>query len=110
MAGTITPYDTAAGKRYRVRYREPDKTQTDKRGFRTKREAELFLASVTVSKATGQYVDPTAGRVTVAHLGPAWLAKKEGAQAVVVPAARSRLACLRPPEVGARAGRRLEGI
>jgi len=78
MAGTITPYETAAGKRYRVRYRKPDKTQTDKRGFRTKREAELFLASVTVSKATGQYVDPTAGRVTVAHLGPAWLAKKEG--------------------------------
>lgn len=78
MAGTITPYDTAKGKRYRVRYRKPDKQQTDKRGFRTKREAELFLASVTMSKATGQYVDPTAGRVTVAQLGPTWLEKKAG--------------------------------
>lgn len=77
MAGTISPYQTASGKRYRVRYRKPDKTQTDKRGFRTKRDAELFLASITVSKATGQYVDPTAGRATIAQLGPAWLAKKE---------------------------------
>ena len=43
MAGSITPYETASGKRYRVRYRKPDKAQTDKRGFKTKREAELFL-------------------------------------------------------------------
>lgn len=78
MAGSIQSYETAQGKRYRVRYRKPDKTQTDKRGFRTKREAELYLASITVSKATGQYIDPTAGRVTIAHLGPNWLAKKAG--------------------------------
>lgn len=76
MAGSITAYDTAAGKRYRVRYRKPDKAQTDKRGFKTKREAELFLASVTVSKATGEYVDPGAGKVTVGQLGPLWLEKK----------------------------------
>jgi integrase len=76
MAGSISSYDTAAGKRYRVRYRKPDKSQTDKRGFRTKREAELFLASVTVSKATGDYVDPAAGRATIDHLGPLWLEKK----------------------------------
>ncbi len=76
MAGTITPYATAKGKRYRVRYRKPDKSQTDKRGFKTKREAELFLASVTVSKAQGLYVDPNAGGVTVAQLGPVWLEKK----------------------------------
>lgn len=55
MAGSITPYETAKGRRYRVRYRKPDKSQTDTRGFRTKKEAELFLASVTVSKATGEY-------------------------------------------------------
>ena len=68
MAGTITSYDTVAGRRYRVRYRKPDKSQTDKRGFRTKKEAELFLASVTVSKATGDYIDPALARVTVADL------------------------------------------
>jgi integrase len=76
MAGSITAYATADGRRYRVRYRKPDKSQTDKRGFRTKRDAELFLASITVSKATGDYVDPAAGRVTIAHLGPLWLEKK----------------------------------
>ena len=47
---SVTPYETAAGKRYRVRYRKPDRSQTDKRGFKTKREAELFLASVEVAK------------------------------------------------------------
>ncbi|WP_370545224.1 site-specific integrase [Herbiconiux sp. VKM Ac-1786] len=77
MAGSITPYDTTAGKRYRVRYRKPDKSQTDKRGFRTKREAELFLASVTVSKALGDYIDPALSRVTVGDLAPRWLASKK---------------------------------
>lgn len=76
MAGTITPYATAKGKRYRVRYRKPDRSQTDKRGFKTKREAELYLASITVSKAQGLYVDPNAGGVTIAQLGPKWLEKK----------------------------------
>ena len=63
---SITPYETSAGKRYRVRYRKPDHSQTDKRGFRTKREAELFLASVEVAKSTGRYIDPTRARVTIA--------------------------------------------
>jgi hypothetical protein len=36
----VVGYQTTAGKRYRVRYRTPDRRQTDKRGFRTKREAE----------------------------------------------------------------------
>lgn len=65
--GSITPYETAGGRRYRVRYRKPDRSQTDKRGFRTKRDAELFLASVEVAKATGRYIDPTRARVTVAE-------------------------------------------
>ncbi|WP_164884568.1 site-specific integrase [Leucobacter muris] len=74
---TIKPYDTAAGKRYRVRYRKPDGAQTDKRGFKTKKEAELFLASTTISKATGDYVDPQAGKITIGQLGPTWLAGKK---------------------------------
>ena len=37
----ITRYRTAKGEnRYRVRYRKPDGTQTDKRGFRRKIDAE----------------------------------------------------------------------
>lgn len=74
--GSVTPYETAAGKRYRVRYRKPDHSSTDKRGFRTKREADLFLATVEVSKARGEYVDPTDARVTIATLGTAWLASQ----------------------------------
>lgn len=71
--GSITPYETSNGKRYRVRYRKPDRSQTDKRGFTTKREAELFLASVEVSKARGEYVDTSAGRITIGELGAEWI-------------------------------------
>ena len=71
--GSVTPYDTSGGRRYRVRYRKPDHSQTDKRGFRTKREAELFLASVEVAKSTGLYIDPTRARVTLADWMTAWL-------------------------------------
>jgi integrase len=71
--GSVTPYETAAGKRYRVRYRTPDRRQTDKRGFKTKREAELFLAGVEVSKVRGEWVDPTRSRVTVGEWATSWL-------------------------------------
>lgn len=54
MSGTISARESAAGKRYRVRYRKPEKSQTDKREIRTKTEAELFLASVTASEARGE--------------------------------------------------------
>ena len=71
---SITAYETTNGRRYRVRYRKPDRTQTDKRGFKTKRAAELFAASVHVDKASGTYIDPVAGKTTVDKLGTAWLA------------------------------------
>jgi len=70
---SITSYQTSAGKRYRVRYRTPDHRQTDKRGFKTKREAEIFAASVEVAKARGEFVEASAGRVTVSDLAPAFL-------------------------------------
>lgn len=74
--GTVTPYETKAGKRYRVRYRTPDHRQTDKRGFKTKRDAELFLASVEVKKATGEYIEASAARATISDLGIEWLASQ----------------------------------
>jgi integrase len=73
---TIEPYETAAGKRYTVRYRKPDRTQTKKRGFRTKRDAELFLASVEVSKARGEFIDATEAKALIGPLGAAWLARQ----------------------------------
>lgn len=74
MAGTIKPYETKAGTRYRVRYRKPDGSQTDKRGFKTKRDATLFLSTIDVNKASGLYIDPTEGKKTVAHFGERWKA------------------------------------
>jgi integrase len=71
--GSVTPYETASGRRYRVRYRKPDQSQTDKRGFKTKKDAELFLASVEVAKSRGEFVDSSAGRISIGELGAEWL-------------------------------------
>lgn len=72
---TIEPYTTSAGqKRYRVRYRTPEHRQTDKRGFKTKRDAELFRASIEVTMARGEYVPVNAGRVTIRELAERWQA------------------------------------
>lgn len=76
MLATVEPYATAAGKRYRVRYRKPDHSQTTKRGFKTKKEAELFLASVELGKAAGTYIDPSSARINVGTLGLGWLASQ----------------------------------
>lgn len=74
---TIESYTTAAGKRWRVRYRTPDRRQTDKRGFTTKRQAQDFASTVEVEKMTGQYVPPKLGRITVGEIAPQWLERKE---------------------------------
>lgn len=74
---TIEPYDTKAGRRYMVRYRKPDRSTTMKRGFKTKRDAQVFANTVEVRKLTGDYVAPALGRVTVGELAPAWFATKK---------------------------------
>ena len=61
--GSVTAHETNAGKRYRVIYRKPDHIQTQKRGFTTKRDAELFLVKVEIDKSRGAYVDPAKSRV-----------------------------------------------
>ena len=71
--GTVESYDTAKGRRWRVRYRTPDRRQTSKRGFPTKREAERYLATVEVSKIRGEWVDPTRARVDVAAVAREWI-------------------------------------
>ncbi|MET8795364.1 site-specific integrase [Nocardia sp. NPDC004568] len=74
---TIEPYETKSGRRYLVRYRMPSGKQTKKRGFRRKLDAERFMSTVEVSKLTGDYVQPSLGRITVAELAPKWLQRKE---------------------------------
>ncbi|WP_100520632.1 site-specific integrase [Mycobacteroides abscessus] len=82
---TISKYETSSGSTlYRVRYRTPDRHQTDKRGFKTKRDAEAFAATVEVEKLTGSYVAPALGKVTIGELGPAWLARQ---RAIIKPSA-----------------------
>jgi Arm DNA-binding domain len=76
---TIEKYQTSSGATlYAVRYRKPDNKQTWRRGFRTKRDAQMFAATVEVSKAKGEYIAPKLGRVTVGELGPAWLERQRG--------------------------------
>jgi integrase len=76
---TIETYETASGaKRYMVRYRTPNRTQTKKRGFTTRRDAKEFANTVEVEKLSGTYVAPSAGRVTIGDLGPGWLQRQAG--------------------------------
>ena len=76
---TISRYQTASGTwRYTVRYRTPDRRQTQKRGFVSKRDAQAFAVTVEASKLRGEYVSVSTGRTTVGELGPAWLARQRG--------------------------------
>jgi integrase len=75
---TIKSYETSTGAtRYMVHYRTPQRTQTKKRGFRTKRDAQEFANAVEVEEMTGSYVSPKLGLITVGELAPEWLARKE---------------------------------
>lgn len=76
---TISKYRSATGSTlYMVRYRTPQGTQTKKRGYTTKRDAEAFANTVEVKKLTGEYVSPSLGKITVGELGPDWLERQKG--------------------------------
>jgi integrase len=74
--GSINAYVTTSGKRYRVIYRKPDHSQTQKRGFKTKRDAELFLANIEVDKSRGAYVDPSKSRMLLGEWLDDWMATR----------------------------------
>ncbi|ADG97360.1 integrase family protein [Segniliparus rotundus DSM 44985] len=75
---TVEPYTTSLGEKlWLVRYRKPDRKQTTKRGFTTKRDANAFANEVEVKKATGSYIAPALGRVTVSSVAEGWLTHKE---------------------------------
>jgi integrase len=74
---TISRYQTASGATlYRVRYRTPDRGQTDKRGFKTKRDAQAWADQLEVDKRRGVYVAPAAGRVKLGDYAQDWLNSK----------------------------------
>lgn len=57
-----------------VRYKTPERRMTKKRGFKTKRDADAFAATVEHSKLVGGFVSHTAGRATVAQIADEWRA------------------------------------
>lgn len=63
------------GMRYRARYIGPDGTERSK-SFpdRQKRKAEDWLTQIEADMNRGQYIDPSAGRVTVKQFAETWLA------------------------------------
>jgi len=74
--GSISSYETKDGKRYRAHFRDPDRRNREKAGFRRKKDAEEFLASVVVTSLRGEYVDPSQGKATISELGSVWLANQ----------------------------------
>jgi integrase len=65
------------GMRYRARYVGPDGTEKSK-SFpdRQKRLAEQWLAQVEADMSRGQYIDPSASRITFQQYGEKWLASQ----------------------------------
>jgi integrase len=76
---STTKRDPKTGTWY-ISYRTPEHPAgTKKRGFATKRDAELwYAATVHVALAKGDYIDPKHGRTTVGVLGEQWLARQRG--------------------------------
>lgn len=70
---TTSSYLTSKGeKRWRVRYRKPDHSQTDKRGFKTKKAADEFLARLQVDLIDGEWVDPSNSKKLLGPIAEAW--------------------------------------
>ncbi len=65
---SIEKYQTAKGVRYRVRMTLPGGKRTDKRGFASKREAQLYLADYQIQRSRGSFVPESAGRVQMSEL------------------------------------------
>jgi integrase len=73
---SIKRYATAKGELWRVQFRTPDNRVTQRRGFKTKKEAENFAATTHVSMSRGEYIDPSDARVTIGDLGAEWLGRR----------------------------------
>jgi hypothetical protein len=74
--GRITAHETADGRRYRVRFRDPDRKSRENSGFTRKKDAEDFLANVTVSTNRGEYVDLQTAKSTILELATEWVANQ----------------------------------
>lgn len=74
---SVEAYQNASGvRRYRARWRDENRRDREKAGFQRKKDAENFLADLSVSLRGGTYVDPSAARSEIRSLGPGWLEAK----------------------------------
>jgi integrase len=71
----INRRETADGPRFDVEWRLPDRTKRRKT-FKSEREARVFEASIVTRTASGEVVDPRAGRITLATVYRSWLASR----------------------------------
>ena len=62
--------------RYQARYRVDAATHVAPSTFRTKRDADVFLARVRTDIERGVWVDPEAGKVTVREFATRWLRER----------------------------------
>ncbi|MEU4743610.1 tyrosine-type recombinase/integrase [Actinosynnema sp. NPDC023658] len=70
--GHVTPTDSG---KFRANWREPDGKQRAKT-FKTRKEANAYLADVESAKNAGRYVNPHAGRTLFAMVAERWLASR----------------------------------
>jgi hypothetical protein len=67
--------ETSDGPRFDVEWRLPDRAKRRK-SFKSEREARVFEASIVTKTASGEVVDPRAGRATLANVYKGWLASR----------------------------------
>ncbi|WP_096906993.1 site-specific integrase [Dietzia sp. WMMA184] len=71
--GFVAPYQTKTqGRLWEARWRDDANASKRKKGFKTKRSAQEWLAQNRTQRVQGTYVDPQAGRVTVGALWPSY--------------------------------------
>lgn len=73
---SVSPYQTKAGKRWRVQYRDPAGKVRTKRGFMRKGDAQAWADKNAVSVADGDWVNPALGRATIADVHSGWVARQ----------------------------------
>ncbi|MDF3288497.1 tyrosine-type recombinase/integrase [Streptomyces silvisoli] len=90
------------GMRYRARYVAPDGSERS-RSFpdKQKRLAEAWLTQIAADMTRGQYVDPSAGKVTFQQFATQWLASQTTDPATIV-AMELRLRLHAFPHIGSR--------
>jgi hypothetical protein len=71
----INRRETKLGLRFDVEWRLPDRSKRRK-SFKTERESRVFEAAIVTKSASGDVVDPRAGRITLATVYKSWLASR----------------------------------